>query len=232
MLYGMLYVVLWIAFGAAVYFGAKLVVPHAPSVPPCTSGCIPTSTAPLATSTVWTFVTAPQHYTFLAQIVNTDPDYAATYFNYDIELRDASGTIMRSIPGASFVYQGQRKYLVVPNVTITHQFVSADLFVKNAYWQASSSLGEVPHFASENVRAAQHSSTVSVGGQLTNSNIASTRYVFVDAIFLGPNGGPIGASKTELNNVGPQQTVNFSVLYPQTGAINPAAYKLFVYGLK
>jgi hypothetical protein len=232
-IYGALYLILWAAFIAAVYGIVWFVAPPAPPAPPCTEAtCAPTSTAPLATSTVWTFVTAPQHYTFLAQVADTDPDYAATYIGYAIDLYDASGTVIGSIPENSFVYQGQTKYLVVPNVTVSNTFVSAALVMTRAYWQASSTLGAVPQFSTENVTAQNGSTTVAVGGQLTNANIATTRYVVVDAIFLGPNGAPIGASQTEINNVSPGKTVGFSVMYPQTGSIDPSASTVLVYGLK
>ncbi len=232
-IYGMFYLVLWAVCIAIVYFAVRFVAPPTPPAPPCTEAtCAPTGTAPLATSTVWTFVTAPHHYTFLAQVANTDPDYAATYLGYAIDLYDASGTVIQSIPESSFVYQGQTKYLVVPNVTISSAFVRAGLSLTRAYWQASSTLGTLPDFSVENTATQGTSSTVSVSGQLTNANIATTRYVFVDAIFLGTNGAPIGVSQTEINNVTPGQTVDFSVMYPQTGSIDPAASTVLVYGLK
>ncbi len=160
------------------------------------------------------------------------PDFAATYLGYSVDLYDASGTVLQSIPESSFVYQGQSKYLVVPNVQVSQPFVSAGLAITQAYWQASSTLGDIPQFTKENIVRGGTSSTVSVSGQLTNANLSATRYVFVDAIFTGPDGSPIGASQTELDGVAPGQTVNFSVLYPQTGAIDPMKSQVVVYGLK
>ncbi len=232
-IYGMFYLIFFAAFIGAAWFLAMLIVPRGPSTAPCTpSTCAPTSTAPLLTAPVITFTSSPGHYTFLAQVANTDPYYAASYFDYAVDLYDASGTVLQSIPGSSFVYAGQTKYLVVPNVAVGEPFVSAGLVLSNAYWQDTASLGAIPQFTKENVVSSNGSTTVSVSGQLTNGNIASTHYVFVDVIFTTSNGNPIGASVTILNNVGPGKTVDFSVSYPQTGAIDPSRNEVLVYGLK
>lgn len=233
--YGMFYILLWAIFAAVVWFAVTLVAPAAPVVVPCTvSTCAPTGTAPLAVSPVQTFLSSPGHYTFLVQVQNTDPAYAASYFDYAVNLRDASGTVLQSFPGSSFIYAGQSKYLVVPNAAVGEPFVSADLTIADAYWAATPSLGSIPSFAYENMAAGSTSSTVSVSGELTNANLSATRYVFVDVIFLDGSGNPVGASQTELNNVAPNQTVNFSVAYPQTqaGSIDPAKSSVFIYGLK
>ncbi len=231
--YGMFYLVLWAVFIAAVWFIARLIAPPAPPAPSCTpSTCAPTSTAPLLTAPVITFVSSPGHYTFLAQVANTDQYYAVPYFDYAVDLYDASGTILQSVPGTSFIYAGQTKYLVAPNVAVGQPFVSAGLVLANAQWEDTASLGAIPQFTKENVTSSNGSTTVSVSGQLTNGNIALTRYVVVDVVFVTANGSPVGASETILNNVGPGKTVDFSVSYPQTGSIDPSKSDVLVYGLK
>ena len=231
--YGMFYIVLWAAFIAVIWFAVRLLAPSAPAPVPCTpSTCAPTSTAPISVSPVTTFLSSPGHYTFLAQIQDTNQDYAVSYFDYSIDLEDSSGTVLQSIPENSFIYAGQTKYLVVPNVAVPQAPVSVVLSVKDAYWAATSTLGSIPAFTTENLTAGTTSSTVSVGGEITNANLSVTRYVFVDVIFVGTDGSPVGASQTELNNVAPDQTVGFSVSYPQTGSIDPTKSQVVVYGLK
>jgi hypothetical protein len=110
--------------------------------------------------------------------------------------------------------------------------VAAGLNIIDAEWEASSSLGAIPQFNKQNVIATQTATTVSVSGDLTNANIASTGSVIVDVIFFGPDGSPIGASQTEIDGVTLGQTVPFSVLYPQTGSINPPVNEVLVYGEK
>lgn len=232
-IYGMFYFVIWVAFIAVVWLAVRFIAPSAPAATPCTvSTCAPTSTAPISVSPVTTFLSSPGHYTFLAQVQDTDPDYAVSYFDYSIDLEDSSGTVLQSIPENSFIYAGQTKYLVVPNVEIPQAPVNVVLSVKDAYWAATSSLGTIPAFTTENLTTGETSSTVSVSGEITNANLSVTSYVFVDVIFIGGDGSPVGASQTELNNVAPNQTVDFSVEYPQTGPIDPTKSQVVVYGIK
>jgi hypothetical protein len=232
LIYGALYLVLLAALVAIVYFAVKLITPAPVVVAPCTSNCMPTDASAITTSTVQTFVSSAGHYTFLVQIANTSPGYAAQYFDYSINLYDASGTVIQSVSGSSFVYANETKYLVVPNVAIATPFVGAGLVITNPYWVASATLGSLPQFNTENIVTDAASSTVSVSGQIANANISTFRYVFVDVIFTGADGSPAGASQTEIDNVAPGNTVDFSVMYPQTGGINPAASRVLVYGLK
>jgi hypothetical protein len=231
-IYGALYLVILVLICAAVYGVFRLVVPGVPVVAPCTSDCMPVGADSIATSTLQTFVTSPGHYTFLEQIVNTNADYAAEYFDYSIDFYDASGTVIQSIPGSSFIYGDQTKYLVVPNQTVADPGVAVGFSISDVYWVASSTLGVSPQFNIQNLQTGMTSTTVSVSGQITNSTIAAFQYVFVDVVFKGADGGPVGATQTELNNVGPGQTVDFSASYPANAAINPANSEPFVYGIK
>jgi hypothetical protein len=231
LIYGVLYLILLIALVAIVYFMVRLVAPAPVAVAPCTENCMPVGASAIATSTVQWFLSSPGHYTFLTQIANTSPGYAAQYFDYAIDLYDASGTVIQSIPGSSFVYANETKYLVVPNVAAVTP-ISVGLVITNPSWVPSATLGALPQFNQENITTGMTSSTVSVSGQIANTNLSSFRYVFVDVIFVGTDGSPAGASQTEIDNVVPNKTVDFSVLYPQTGAINPALAQVLVYGLK
>lgn len=232
LIYGALYVILLAVLGTVIYFVVRFFVPVAPVVAPCTENCMPVGAGSIVTSSVQTFVSGPGRYTFLTQAANRNSGYAAEYFDYAINLYDASGTVIQSVPSNSFIYANETKYLVVPNVVAPVPFVSAALAISNVYWVTSSSLGVAPQFSQVNPLTGVTSSTVSVSGQLTNANISTYRYVYIDVIFQGADGSPIAASQTVLNNIAPNRTVNFSVSYPQTGAINPAASQVLVYALK
>jgi hypothetical protein len=231
-IYGALYLVILALFVAAIYGIVQLFNPAAPVAAPCTSDCMPVGAGSIATTTVATFVTSPGHYTFLEQIINTNEDYAAEYFDYSVDFYDASGTVIQSIPGSSFIYANQTKYLVLPNQTVVDPGVGMGFTIKNVYWVAGDTLGALPQFNVENEQAGMTSSTVSVSGQITNAAIATFKYVFVDVIFKGADGSPVGATQTEINDVKPGQAVNFSVFYPASTAINPTNNQVFVYGLK
>jgi hypothetical protein len=236
-IYGAFYVVLWILFFAAIYF--VFVRPfEAPPAVACTpSTCAPTSTAPIAPGAVVTFVTSPGHYTFLAQVSNQSANYGAQVLDYSIDLEDSSGTVLQSIPAQSFIYPAQSKYLAVLNQTVAQPFVQAALAITGVSWIPSSTIGAIPSvaaggFALQNVQSASASTTVSVGGQLVNTGVASYEQAFVMVIFNDPSGDPIGVSQTELDNVVAGKTNTFSVIYPEEPNLNPALNQILVYAIR
>ncbi len=237
LIYGTLYAIVALFFCGAVYLLFIYPFTSAP-VALCTpSTCAPTSTAPITAGTVMAFVTSPGHYTFLAQATNQSADYGAQVLDYAIDLDDASGTVIQSIPAQSFIYPAQSKYLAVLNQTIAQPFDHATLSITGASWLPSSTIGAIPaiapgQFALQNIQAVAASTTVSVGGQLINTSVATFGQVSLLVIFNDPNGNPIGVSQTQLSNVGAGTTNNFSVIYPTEPNINPALNQIIIYALR
>jgi hypothetical protein len=238
LIYGTLYVVIVLAICAGIYF--LFIHPFIISSTPvtCTSStCAPTSIAPIAAGTVLTFVTSPGHYTFLAQVTDQSADYGASVLDYEIDLDDASGAVLQSIPAQSFIYPSQTKYVAVLNQTVNEPFDHASLVADSAQWLPSSTIGTIPaiassQFALQNIQTSAASTTISVGGQLVNSSVATYGQVFVMVIFNDPNGNPIGVSQTELDHVAAGTTENFSVIYPVEPNINPALNQIVVYAIR
>jgi hypothetical protein len=157
--------------------------------------------------------------------------------DYAIELENASGTILQSIPAQSFIYPAQSKYLAVLNQAVVQPFDHAVLVVTSASWLASSTLGPIPgvapgSFAIQNVQPTIASTTVSVGGQLVNTSVISFGQVIILVLFNDGNGNPVGVSETQLGDLGAGTTQNFSVIYPSEPDVNPAVNQIIVYALR
>lgn len=234
LIYGALYVLIILLLVAICYFifirpftGGQAAVNCATNI------CTPTSTAEITTSSVSMFVTGAGHYTFLAQAVDANINFGAQILSYQIDLYDAAGTLIESVPAQSFIYPSQSKYLVVPNITVPEPVDHATLVVTGASWITSSTLGAIPQFVQQNIQATMSSSSVAVSGQLTNPNIGSFEKVIILALFINDNGGNvIGVSQTELDNIQPQSTNNFSVLYPVEPGIDPANNQIIIYAIR
>jgi hypothetical protein len=237
LIYGTLYLLVVLIVCAGIYFVfvRPVIVASTPSL--CTpSTCAPTSTAPIVAGTVSMFITSPGHYTFLAQVANQSADYGAQVLSYEIDLDDASGTVLQSIPGESFIYPSQTKYLAALNTVVTSPFDHASLVIDGVSWLASSTIGAITgiapgQFAVQNVQGSVAPTTVSVGGQLINTSVASYGQVIVMVIF-GTLQNPLGVSQTALNNVAAGSTNNFSIIYPAEPNINPAVSQIIVYALR
>jgi hypothetical protein len=239
LIYGMFYLLIVLVVCAGIYF--VLVLPFVTASAPvaCAPGaCAPTSTAPIAASIISTFITSPGHDTFLAQLQNANADYGAPLINYELDFDNASDTVLQSIPGQTFIYPSQNKYVLLPNETVPAVYDHMALVVTGAEWLASTTMGAndpgiAPGgFALQNIQTNVASTTVSVGGQLVNTSVASYAQVIVMALFKDGGGNIIGVSQTELNDVSAGTTNNFSVIYPAEPNIDPAVNQLLVYAIR
>ena len=171
------------------------------------------------------------------EVTNQSVDFGAPELDYAIDLDDASGTVLQSIPAQSFIYPSQTRYIAVLNQVPAQPFDHATLVVTGAAWLPSSTIGAIPavgpgQFAIQNVQAASASTTVSVGGQLVNTSVATYEQVDVMVIFKDQNRDPVGVSETELGNVAAGTTQNFSVIYPNEPGIDPTQSQILVYALR
>jgi hypothetical protein len=237
LVYGALYLLLIVIFCGIVYLIVIYPSASTPVVVCTPNSCAPTSTAQIAVGPVATFITSPGQYTFLAQVTNNDPDYGASLMDYAIDLDNASGTVLQSIPAQSFIYQAQSKYLAVLNQAVPQPFDHAVLAVTNAVWLPSSTIGAIPSiapggFAVQNVESAVGSTTVSVGGQLVNTSVTTYGQALVLVIFNDPSGDMVGVSETQLSDVAAGSTNDFRVIYPAEPDVNPALNQIVVYALR
>jgi hypothetical protein len=238
LIYGALYAVVWILLAAVIYVIFIRPFFIASTVTLCTpSTCAPTSTAPISATIAGTFLTSPQHDTFLVQAVDSDNDFGAPAFDYEIDFYNASNTVIQAIPARSFIYPGQDKYLVLPNEAVPSSYDHMALNVTAAQWLESSTLGVDPsvaggQFALQNIQVSDGSTTVSVGGQLANTSIASYEQVMVVVLFKDQSGDNLGSSETELDGVQAGETRNFSVIYPALSDINPVENQIIVYAIR
>lgn len=229
LVYGTFYGLICLAVVVGIYY---FFIKPAITLAPCTGpACGSESALPLATSTITTFSTGSGSATYLAKVTDVNADFGATSFDYAFDFYNASGTVIEEISATSFIYPNQVKYLVAPNMKpVTAAYLS--LNVSNVQWAASSSMGVVPRFAFSNVTTKTGSSTISLNGQITNNDVASFNAVLVVAIFKDASGDPIGASRTEIDNVAPGVAEGFSVIYPAVAGINPADNELEAYGMR
>lgn len=253
-LYATFYLVLWILFFGAIYglffrpvascFDGKQdqgetgVDCGGPCATACTMGV-----QPPAVLGVNVFATSPTTETFLAQIANTNANLAAQYFEFSFELVNASGTVLQSFPGASFLYNNEVKYVALVNQPVGSTTAASDasatwilaIPTSTTEWVASSSFGPAPLLTVENVATVVSSSTagatgsVLATGEVANSDTITFTNIFVIAVFKDANGNPIAASQTEIDSVAPDQTEPFSVSYPAIAGINTAATEVQAY---
>lgn len=248
LIYGGIYAIFWIAVIALVYF---LFARPAPSCfdhiqnegeqgvdcgGPCAKACIPSNLAAIVPLTpgVYTFPATPGADTFLVEVENANSGFAAQSFDYNFDLYDASGTIVQSIPGQSFIYGSEVKYLLVVNQAVSSTFDHAQLSVSNVDWVPAATLGIVPQFGNPlpPTGSSISSSTITVTGELTDRDISAFQNILIVAVFRGDDNSVLGASQTEIDGIAPQQSQSFSVIYPNVPGIDPALTQFYAYALR
>src|SRR6266481_4062750 len=200
LLYGTFYAIIWGVFFTIIYF-IFLRQPPAPVLAiPCAVDCLPMGATPFATQgDISAFTTSAGHVTFLASIANSNSNYGAASFNYSFNLYDATGASLGSVTGQSFIYPGEQKYIIDPNVSVPAGFDHATFAFSGVQWVSSDAIGFAPQFTFQNIMPRAASGTIAVGGEIVNNDVAVLHRVDVVTIFTGSSGAPIGASETEVN---------------------------------
>lgn len=202
---------------------------------PCVLACIPANVQKLvATGDVSLFPSTPGHYTLLAEVANRNAGFAVPLMEYKFDLYGATGTFLGSIPGTSYIYGGEVKYLLAPNVAVPADAVSAMLVIPPPTWVPSETLGVVPRFNNPLPITGSElsSSTITVHGRIVNGDIATFRNILVVAIFRGAAGTVFGASQTKVDRLAPNDAQDFSVMYPYDARIDPSLTQIYGYALR
>src|SRR3989338_5470181 len=87
----------------------------------CGGSCIPCeekNLQPIAIGAT-TLFSQDRVFSVAAELINPNSAFAASAFDYQIILKDASGSVLRAITNSSFLYAGERKKIVEAGVRIT-----------------------------------------------------------------------------------------------------------------
>jgi hypothetical protein len=243
LIYGTLYLLFWVAIIFGFY---RVFFNHAASCfdnvqnqgeqgvdcgGPCSKVCSE-GTRPISILKVSAFSVKAGHDTFLAKIANPNADSAAQSFAYAFNVYDASGTLMQSFPGYSFLYANGVRYLVAPNQVVPDGVDHYDLTITGVNWVQASSLGTIPAVNVQNIQTQVGSSTTLATGQVINNDTIIFKDVVIVGIFKDNSGNPVAASQTQIDSISPSEMKDFSVSYPSIPSINPAATEVEVYATR
>ena len=152
-----------------------------------------------------------EHLSLLVKIQNNNIDFAAESFNYTFNIFDKSDKLITSIFGTSFIYQGEVKYIAVPNAKISPSLVARATFESsNPGWVLGELLAK-PDVAIQNQKTILDSNLIKVEGSLISHSASTLNNIKIIAIFYSQFGLPVGASQTEIENLEPNGTRSFVI---------------------
>jgi hypothetical protein len=202
---------------------------------PCAAVCIPRGIRPLElVDQVLTINPDRSHLSFLAHVSNPNLTFAGRSFSYHFSLYDANDQLVQSYPGTSFIYGGEIKYILMPNVVApTVPFGKVDFGIDGRPdWVSSDLFRKSSQLITSGIRPQLSGNVITVDGQVTNNDTITFSHLTVLAVFKGNLGQPDGASETELENLAPNTSLPFSIIHPNIVNVNLSATQVFVYGEK
>ncbi len=201
---------------------------------PCAQVCVPIGIHLIRSlDPVLKFNPNPSHITLLAHIVNPNTTFAAKSFKYNFILYDDQSAVVAEYPGTSFIYAGEVKYIVLPNVALPKTlFGRIDFQIQAPEWVPSTTFEGRPTLVVSGVNPVATGAGITVDGQILNNDTVEFPRVTIVAIFKGNLSQSAGASETEIENLAPNESQPFSIIHPNILNVNLPATQLFEYAAR
>ncbi|MBI4086023.1 MAG: hypothetical protein HY433_02150 [Candidatus Liptonbacteria bacterium] len=167
----------------------------------------------------------------LAKIQNPNSDYGAGRFSYTFKFYDSQDNLIQEVPGESFAYASEIKYLAEFNLSFSgfEQARRAELIIENPEWISSDSF-KLPRAALQSAQTSKSDrGTLQVEGRFINNDSVTLPNVVVIALFYSQYGQTAGVSKNEIDNVPPGDSRTFSVIHPAISNIDVSRTAVFLY---
>ena len=140
---------------------------------------------------------------------------------------------MTAYSGNSYIYAGEAKYILLPNVPLPGvSFNKVDFKVENAGWISKDAFIGPPFLSASNFSSETQGNFIAFSGQVVNKDTISFPRVTILAIFRGQFGQEAGATQTEIEGLHPNGTLPFSVAHPFVSNLDIAGTRVFVYALR
>lgn len=147
----------------------------------------------------------------VVEIQNPDTQNAVTAFSYVMRLKDIPGNIVDTVDGTSFLYAGEIKHLVFPSLPFSFGTIaSVDIEIVDVKKVAGSDF-QKPSVITRSVRV--QDDPIRVVGSVVNNEAISFNDVGVYALLYNRAGTLVGASKTNIDNIGSLETVQFNIVF-------------------
>ena len=196
----------------------------------CSGLCVPIRAKPIeSVGQILVLYPESDSMSILAQIKNPNPDYAAKYFTYAFSFYDDTNNPIRVFQGTSFMYPGETKYILVPNVPSV-DFLRVEFSAENIDWVPAKNEHGAPRVSivGPEVNPTEDGRLV-IEGTIVNNDVVILVNIAVLATFGGPLGQTSGASQTEVIGLSPGEARAFSIVHPGLENIDLTATKIFIY---
>lgn len=170
-----------------------------------------------------------KHISLIAKIQNPNDGFAARNFAYELKIMGDGEEPIKTISGESFIYAGEIKNIIIPNIEISVGDInSIELVISKPAWVKTESF-PLPIFKLQNQTPTIVNGSLSIQGNIISQEATVFSEVEVFAIFKNSNRTPVGVSKTVINNFIPDETRAFSILHPILNSIDLNTTEILIY---
>jgi hypothetical protein len=174
------------------------------------------------------FHPAASHTVLLGEVRNPNADIAALNFGYHFDLYDASGTLVGTVQGDSYLYGSEIRYLAAfDDAPVAAAATRAELVLEVPEWIAATQFPRPP-LDIQDSRVATTTGMFSVTGHAVNRDTLALPHVTVLALFHGRFGEIAGVSQTELDNVAAGEARAFTIVHPALPGVADTKLTLYV----
>lgn len=159
---------------------------------------------------------ADRDFSASAELRNPNSAYGAKTFDYEVNFYDASGKVLKNIKNKGFIYAGENKSIVEAGARITAGIparAEIKLNEKSIVWEKASEFSQPPYKLGDTAATLEIEQAI-INGNVANLNNYNLSRVIINAFLVDKSGIKIGASKTEIQNVGAFRVESFKIFIP------------------
>ena len=164
-------------------------------------------------------------YDFYALVSNPNTVYGSKKFDYEVDFKDASGTVLATRGGSDFILPGETKYLVEPDISVSGTPTTTDIKITNSDWVELNSYYEEPDIEIVNKTYNQVSGGVGFSqgyGLLKNNSPFDFDLIKIEVILKDQSGNVLALNSSQMKTVKSGEQRDFTVAWPNSfpGAVS------------
>ena len=170
------------------------------------------------------------HLSLLSRVRNPNLDYAARSFIYTFSLYDEKESLIQNLSGESFIYAGEvDRYILLANLNLPNKEVNrASIKIQDEKWVRAEDFPR-PKINIQNQETVLSSEGIEVQGRVVNLDSVILPSVKIIGLFYGGFGQIAGASQSDVENILPNESRDFSINHPPISNINPKATRILFF---
>lgn len=167
----------------------------------------------------------------LIKIANPNLAAGASSFDFIVHAYGLNGAETGSVKGESFIYPGEIKYMVLPDLgNEFNKVADARVEILNAAWQAAENFSK-PNTAIERFSTSLTTNGIVVNGVARNGESKILSEMIIDVLLYDSSGNIVGVTRTIINNMMASEEREFSVSFPAVPSlknVSLSATQIFV----